>query len=224
MKSFKRIIASLALTLGLVFANVTGASAVTRYWQLEMFEPTASTSNRTINIEYKVLSTVSTDTFEVKLFQNDAQLGTQTASSPHGGGNSGVFNVSIPATGTYTYKVTAKNNADSSTDEKSRTVQVVDGPSPTVTTVFVDNGTPAGGATAQTAGATGAGTTATTGAVAGAETGTVSDEAAKDDKSPVKNTASTNKNDYTLPAILVVAAIMAFGYYWYWIRPKTDIK
>jgi VCBS repeat-containing protein len=227
----KRLIASLALGLGLVLANVSSATAAARYWETQMFDPAASTVNRTLNVEYKVFSTLAEDDdYTVKLFQNNAEVASQTVANPHG--DSGVFSVSIPATGTYTYKVSATNHEAAETKESAeKTVQVVDGPAPTVTTVFVNNGA-GGGQGAGGAGAGGANAADDgqgAGEVAGevADEGTVGAEAATDENQgdvlgAENDEAAQARSRNTAIAIVLAVAAIGVAYYWFIMRPKVD--
>jgi VCBS repeat-containing protein len=224
----KRLIASLVLSLGLVLANV-GSVAAARYWELQMFEPTASTTNRTINIEYKVLSTEEADTFDVELFENNVSKASHQDISS----DSGVFSVSIPANGTYTYRIDAENSDDPGNPQsESRTVQVVDGPAPTVTTVSANNANATGGAGGG-AGGQGAGGVGGSGAgeVAGetADEGQVGAEAASDENQSgdtlgaAANDAAANiRSRNTAIAIVLAVAAVAAAYYWFIMRPKVD--
>lgn len=185
----KRLIASLVFSLGLVMANVSSAAAVTRYWQLQMFDPAVTTS-RTINIEFKVASTIREDEFTVELLENGTSKEVRGIATDYG--DSGVFSVALPATGTYTYRINATNSGDSTTKTESRTVQIVDGPAPTVTTVFVNNAAAdGGGGQGAVAGAGGQG--AGGAAVAGndAEAGNVAAAATPDGETATNDQGAT---------------------------------
>lgn len=233
----KRLIASLAVSLGLVLANVSSAVAA-RYWELQMFDP-ATTTNRTINIEFKVMSTEQNDTFKVELFENGTSKGVQNIDTDYG--DSGVFNVAVPASGTYTYRIDAINNGNASTDTESRTVQVNDGPEPTVTTIFTNNGAGAGGVQAAAVGGAGGGGAAGAvdddGEVAGAAAaneGQVDAEASATDEG-----GETEENGDVLGAsgqdeknsrsgwrslLLTVLALGIAGgsAYWFLVRPRIS--
>lgn len=140
----KRLIVTTLVTLGFVFAQVGSAAAAARYWKVDIFDPAASTVNRTLNITYNVFSTLPEDNdFTVELFENSVSKGTQTID--HANGDSGAFSINIPANGTYTYKVVATNvdAAGETKESETKTVQVVDGPAPNVVTV--NNASAAGG-------------------------------------------------------------------------------
>jgi hypothetical protein len=213
------------LLLGLItFLTITilpaSATAVVR-WKVEIFEPTTSTVNHSLNIAYNVQSIESSDTFTVELFENGASKGTQEIDNGRGG-DSGAFNVNMPANGTYSYKVTATNHGDSDAtkDSNTVTVQVVNGPEPTI--IHVSN--PAT-TTASTAGG-GAGGTNGGGQVAGSQTdgqnkqgqGNVTDKAATTEKGNkgvlgAETKGSKKSSWWKVPAIvLVVLAILYAGY------------
>jgi hypothetical protein len=139
----------------------------------------------------------------------------------------------LPASGTYTYKTVATNNADATTKEESRIVQVVDGPAPTVTTVFVN--TAAGGAGAGGAGG-GAAAAPAAGQVAGAavgEAGQVTDQAAttgsKDNKgvlgaeTAADNKKSNNNRNWYIGGGIVVALGAGAAYYVLRMRRANEL-
>lgn len=233
----RRLIASLAISLGMVLANISTVAAA-RYWELQMFDP-AATTNRTVNIEFKVMSTEKSDTFKVELFENGSSKEVKNIATPNG--DSGVFSVSLPASGTYTYKIDATNNGNASTDTESRTVQVVDGPTPIVTTVFVDNGAGGGqGAGGTQAAATGGGANTAGGAGAGEVAGAAANEgqvsaegAATDENNQSENTgdvlgesdnttASNNRRRNITLGIAAVLAAAGAAYYWLLVRPRNS--
>jgi hypothetical protein len=221
----KKLIASLALSLGLVLANV-GSVFAAETWRLNMYDPSATTE-RTINIAYQVFSTSSVDTFKVELFQDVTELAEQNVTNPNG--DSGKFTVNLPASGTYTYKIVATNNNDLTTQDESRTVQVVDGPAPTVTTVFVNNGTGDDAVGGQGAGGTAAEGGQGAGEVAGdvADEGTVGAEAATDENQgdvlgAENDEAAQARSRNTAIAIVLAVAAIGVAYYWFIMRPKVD--
>ncbi len=245
----KRLIASLVFSLGLVMANVNSVAAVTRYWQLQMFDPAVTTS-RTINIEYKVASTIREDEFTVELLENGTSKEVRAITTDYG--DSVVFSVALPATGTYTYKINATNSGDATTKTQSRTVQVADGPAPTVTTVFVNNAAAdgggqagGGGGNAGGQGAGGAGAVGAAGAndAVGQADGNVAaantEDAANTDNQAGNTDGSNNQGDvlgaeaaasttkssrgglYTGLGALVLAAA-AGSYYFLRIRPRNQ--
>lgn len=225
----KRLITTLLLTFGFVFAQVGSVTAAPKQlWKLDMFDPAASTTSRIINIEYKVFSTISGDTFSVELFENDAPKETQSVT--HAYGNSGKFSVNMPTTGTYAYKIKATNigdlNPTTQTREETKTVQVVDGPAPSVTTVFVNNaaGGGQGGGGAQVAAPVAAGQ------VQGATTN--AGENAADQANDTKpgdvlgasaKTTDNNRNRTRNYTIAGLAVLLAAGTgYWYFVFRKRN--
>ena len=201
----KRLIVSLVFALT-VFANTSSVTAFER-WKFQMFEPSATTQ-RTLNIEYKVLSIDAEDTFTIKLYQNDLEVASQNVTTDYG--DSGVFITSIPASGTYTYKTTALNGAEEKS--QTRTVQISDSPQPIVTIV----NTATTGAAGNQAGTNAGGT----------NVGQVSDKAATTNKA-TKDVlgADTKKDDNksrrnTVGVILLLFAA-AGGYYYITMRKTT---
>jgi len=226
----KRLITSLLLALGILFAPVAAGAFTSQYWELNMYNP-AATTDRKINIAYHVFSSTKTDTFKVELFQDITKVAESDIT--HEYGNSGAFTVDLPASGTYTYKTVATNNADATTKEESRIVQVVDGPAPTVTTVFVN--TAAGGAGAGGAGG-GAAAAPAAGQVAGAavgEAGQVTDQAAttgsKDNKgvlgaeTAADNKKSNNNRNWYIGGGIVVALGAGAAYYVLRMRRANEL-
>jgi hypothetical protein len=225
----KRLITSLLLALGILFAPVAAGAFTSQYWELNMYNP-AATTDRKINIAYHVFSSTKTDTFKVELFQDITKVAESDIT--HEYGNSGAFTVDLPASGTYTYKTVATNNADATTKEESRIVQVVDGPAPTVTTVFV-NTAAAGGAGGAGGGAAAA---PAAGQVAGAavgEAGQVTDQAAttgsKDNKgvlgaeTAADNKKSNNNRNWYIGGGIVVALGAGAAYYVLRMRRANEL-
>lgn len=239
----KRLIANLIVSLGLVFVQLGSVTAApARYWKVDIFDPAASTVNRTLNVEYKVFSTLETDNdYDVKLLQNESQVGA-TQQINHVYGDSGVFSVSIPATGSYKYQVVATNNdAGETLFSAEKTVQVVNGPTPTVTTVFTNTGAAGGGAGGvQGQGAGGAGAGGAGGGVAAAdgggqtagaatdEDGQVTDEAAKDTKDVLgaESTADDKKDSSSRKWLygggLLAAVVAGAVAYYLLVMRKAD--
>lgn len=246
----KRFLISLLATVGLLLPAAS-ATAVSRYWTIDIYEPSATT-NRTLNVEYKVFSTVPSDTFTVELFENSVSKGTQSVTHPNG--NSGVFTITLPATGTYSYFVKATNHGDATAkNSKTVTVQVSNAPQPTVTTVTVNQAAPAtaaggggGGAGAGAAGGAGGGAVAGApgaagqagpGAAAGAATdpnanaGAVTDQAANTEANNNQDVLGAqaqesarrvrNNRNRNLAVVAVLAASAA-GYIFYRRRGLTD--
>lgn len=225
----KRLITSLLLALGILFAPVAASAFTSPYWELNMYNPSATT-DRKINIAYHVFSTTKTDTFKVELFQN---VTTKLAEDniTHEFGDSGAFTVDLPASGTYSYMITATNNTDLTEKSESRTVQVVDGPAPTVTTVFVNNAGAAGGGQGAGGAAAGAQAAATPeGQVAGAaaQEGQVSEEAATDTQkgdvlgAAAKVAATNNRGRNIAIGTIVAVVVLGGAYYWFLARPRNS--
>jgi hypothetical protein len=192
----KRLIA-LVLTAFTFTLLTTTASAAFRSWRVQISEPTAETSSRTLRINYNVFSTVGTDKFTVNLLEDDVLKATQTVDTPNG--DSGVFVINVPATGTYTYRVDAANDVSTGTtadDEQKQsdevTVNVVNEPEPTVTVVTVDGEDEGADGGVQAAAADGAG-----GAGAGQQDdGQVAgEEAATDEQVPAETLANEDEGD-----------------------------
>lgn len=227
MKKLLLFVASV-FSLAVVFGTSAMAATPTNSWKVELYTPALSDTKRSLNIEYKVLSINEADNmYGVKLFQNDVEVGSQALNHPYG--DSGVFNVSLPANGTYTYKVSVDNiNAGQTKVSSSKSVTIVNGPEPIVTTTAVSNGGQA--ATGTTAAADGS-----QAAVAGANTGTtgtptsggnasndgkVTDQAANTDTkdgealgaATNKDNASGNTKWFILGAIIL--GLGAGAYYW----------
>lgn len=221
----KRFLTYLTTTFAGFTLLVTPVSAATttRFWKVDIYQPSATT-NKTLKVEYKVLSTIKEDNnYTIELFENNVSKGSQGIA--HEYGDSGVFNIAIPAAGTYTYKVVATNPQDTDgdqTEEDTSTVQVSNDPEPVVTTVVVTQ--PAAGGVGGGAGA-GAGAQAGVApqpAVAGAETtapqtsstttsnqGVLGAEAAKE-----RAKQASNRNKYLIPsALFIVLAIAGYALY-----------
>ena len=227
-KALLLIIAAFSLTFGFS----ASALAATRYWSVTIFTPAASDTSHTLNVAYNVLSTEADDVYDVSLYQNEVLVGTQHVD--HGkGGNSGAFNIALPANGTYNYNISANNTTAGEvkvTDTK--TVKIVDGPTPTVTTVNVNTANQTGAAgNAATAAANNAAATGTAGQTNGATTtnnGQVTDKAANTGNnagsslgaSTTKAKASNNDKWYWVGAGALVLA--GAGYYWFIMRPKLN--
>jgi hypothetical protein len=221
----KRLILSIVTAFSLLGLAVPVAAA-DRYWQVQIFEPATELTTRKLNVEYKVLSTVKSDDFTVELFENNASKSTQNVT--HDYGDSGVFNIDLPGTGTYSYKVTATNSGDASVKDSSTvTVDIVNEPNTTVTVVRNTGGQ--GGAT--TAGTATDGTDGNGGAVASDNTddGTVGQDGAKTNgdsngagdvlaSEDQKNNNDSNTGWY----IGIPLALLALGAAIYWLRGRTN--
>lgn len=147
----KRLLLALITAFAFLLQTI-GVEAATRYWTVDIYQP-SSTTNKTLNVEYKVFSTLADDDFTVELFENNVSKGTQNVTTSNG--DSGVFSIALPSAGTYSYYVVATNSgAEASKTSKTVSVQVSDAPEPTVTTVTRNVVTPA--AAGNGAGAAGA--------------------------------------------------------------------
>jgi hypothetical protein len=233
----KRLIATLVLSFGIILGSASTLFAAPRYWELQMFDP-SQTTEKTINIEFKVFSTVASDDFTVQLKENGANKASKAITTQHG--DSDVFNVSIPATGTYIYQITATNIGDGTQQSESRTVEVVNGPEPTVRTVFVNNepDAPATTANAGNAENNDGQVAAADDEAAGQDTngedgeGQVTDEAAnsqqdgssEEDGGVLGATDQANNNGRTnvLVALLLLGGA-AGSYYWFVQRPRSSL-
>lgn len=216
----KRLINSALISLlAFVVIAAPASAAVRRYVSVDISKP-ATTANKTLNVQYTVLSTVNTDDFSVELFENSISKGSQSVT--HANGNSGVFNISLPTTGTYSYKiVTTLVSGDSENgttyDSKTINVLITTEPTPTVTTIAAD--TSGGGAAAGTNGsAQGA-----QGGAASGNTGTVTDDAAsttgdkdvlsdENKKSDEEKAADNRKLLYGIGLIALLAVGLAYMY------------
>lgn len=195
----KRLVTNLIVSLGLVFVQVSSAAAnPARYWKVDIFDPSTATTSRTLKVAYNVFSTLKEDdNYTVELFENNVSKGTQAIT--HENGDSGAFSINFPATGSYIYQIVATNHdaENQQIGSAEKTVQVNDGPSPTVTTVFTNTGAAGGaGGGAQQVDAVGAGGAGGGVAAAGGD-GQVAGAAADDSDGEVTDEAATteDKND-----------------------------
>ena len=228
----KKLLIALALACSLTLGFGASASAAARYWTVSMYTPAASDTDHTLNVAYNVLSTEADDVYDVSLYQDEVLVGTQHVDH-HKGGNSGAFNVSLPANGTYKYQISANNTTAGEVQmTDAKTVKIVDGPSPTVTTVTVNTANAAGqtNSTGATNGGTGAGAGQTNGASTtnGTANGTVSNQAANTSNNAgtslgattTKTAKKSNGKWYALGAAILVVA--GGAYYWFMMRPKLE--
>lgn len=226
---FVASVVSAAALLGSSALAVTPANS----WKVELYTPALSETKHALNIEYKVLSINAADNnYTVKLFQNDAEVGSQAVNHPYG--DSGVFSVSLPANGTYTYRVSADNvNAGQSRTSSTKTVTIVNGPQPIVTTTAVSNSGQAASATTAAANGSQADTTGTSGASGSNSTpnnsgasnsngGQVTDKAANTDQKDSKSLgASTSKNNssgskkWIITGAVIAGLLAGAAYYWF---------
>lgn len=213
----KRLITVLTLAVATIVLAAPVQAA--HFWKIQMSDPTTSDQVRTFNIEYTALSTEPTDQIAVKLFQNGTEIDAQTTAP---GGDSGVFTVTVPADGSYTYKLSGQSSDDASTLETSEKVVSVATPE-TGTTVITVTDTGAGGAAGGAATAGGVATTGT--ATGGGEVAGAEDEAPEDGQVG-ENGATTEEDGDVLGAedqatdntpwgwiILAGLALLAAAYY-----------
>ena len=231
----KRLLIALALAISMSFGISAQALAATdRYWDVQIMTPAASSSDHTLNVAYNVLSTVADDVYDVTLYQNEVSVGTQHVD--HGkGGNSGVFNLTLPTNGTYNYQISANNTSAGgevkTTDVKS--VTIVNGPTPIVTTINTASSQAA--TAAGSAGSAGEGNTGSNDNGTGAGqtnssngTGSVSDKAATTNKAGSALGASTTKAKTSDKKwYFIGAAILILGgaaYYWFIYRAAGELE
>lgn len=118
------------LTATLVFALLL-ALPVTVFaahsWRVSMSDPTVANQPRSFSIGYVALSTEEADKITVNLLENGSVIATQTT-PPRG--DSGTFDVEVPADGSYTYSLSASSSVDGSsksTNAKQVTVSTPEG-------------------------------------------------------------------------------------------------
>lgn len=233
----KKLLISIVFSLVAVLGFAPSALAITaeapsvsnRYWQVQLFTPALNDSNKTLNVEYTVLSTLSGDnSYTIKLYQNNVAVGSQNISHPNG--DSGVFALSLPSTGSYTYKIDVTNNVAGETKTSdTRTIQIVDGPAPIVTTIQQAAATTNAGVGEATNFAAGAGGQTSSDKKDDAKDksvgGQVTDKAATtaDGKSLGAKTADKKSNS-TKWALTGVAVLLIGGiaYYWLVLRNKLE--
>lgn len=181
----KRLLLAVITAFAFLLQTV-GVEASTRYWTVDIYQPSATT-NKTLNVEYKVVSTIAEDDFTVELFENNISKGSQNVTTSNG--DSGVFTIALPSAGTYSYYVVATNSgAEAPKTSKTVSVQVSNAPEPTVTTITRTTATPtaannaaaAGGAN-QAAGAQNAGAVAAAGTTTPEAASTTVDNAGNSD-------------------------------------------
>lgn len=196
-----------ALSLGTV------AAAAPTTWNFSVFEPANTITGRDLSLEYHILSTDPSDSFEVRLSRNGSFIESQAVTNPYG--DSGVFDITVPAAGSYSFVVTAENQSGETATE-TRTVAFADPAAGTTTTVYKTVGNPSNNNGSAAASSTT--TVATTG-------GVVSDVAASTTKDAGKalgatksaSNDATSNNKVWLWAIPGVAALGG-AYYWFVYR------
>lgn len=234
-----KLLISLAV-LGLALLPSTPALAA-HYWELKMSDPSSSNQTRTFNIDFVTLSEESTDQFTVRLYQNNVELASKTTTKPYG--DSGSFQVTVPADGTYTYHMTATTTGGEEIEEKTTPEKAVTVSTPTEG--GQSNVTTTGGSTTSNSGRVADSSTTrnrtTNGTVQGNnsavnETGQVDSQAVTDvdgqdvlgEETDVDaDSAARNRGWWLMAAII---GILAALYYWFYARrgqlnpftPKED--
>ncbi len=224
----KRLLALIGITLGLLLSVGTQSAAAdaNRYWLVQMYQPAVTETSRSINVSYEVLSTIAEDSnYTVTLYQNETPIDTQTINHPYG--NSGVFTVAVPGTGTFAYKISVANvNAGETKVSTTKTIQIVDEPKAAVTSVTVTHAT-SGSAGATTTNGSAASTSETAGTTSSENGGNVDDTAASTVNGKAlgtkvvgsDNNASSKATKYYIIGV-VLLAVAAGAYYWFVVRPR----
>lgn len=203
LAAFLSVFSFAALSLGTV------AAVAPTTWNFSVFEPANTITGRDLSLEYHILSTDPSDSFEVSLSQNGAFVASQTITNPYG--DSSVFNVTVPAAGNYSFVVTAENQSGETASE-TRTVTFADPATGTTTTIYKN----VGSSTATT----------TAAATAGASGGVVSDAAASTTKAngnalgATKSSSNSASNDDDKAWLWAIPSVAALGgaYYWFFYR------
>lgn len=147
----KRLLATLFVSLSLLTNMfVMGVSAEVEHWRINLFKPSAS-QTRDLTIRYGALSDNASDQITVSLFENDVFVATQTTTKAFG--DTGVFARTVPAEGTYIYRLVASSSFYGDTKPAAETMTVTAPAAGPVTTVFVNNGRGTNTATANNTGA-----------------------------------------------------------------------
>lgn len=207
-----------SILIGLVaFFSLSAVASATpaNGWRVNISDPADQTS-KTFKVQYTAFSIGAEDQITIELFQNGSSVGSQTTTKAYG--DSGAFDVTVPANGTYSYYIKAKN----STDEAPKTTNTVSVTISDPTVVTVASTTPG----SSSGGGSGAGAESTAGTNAAAtQPGQVGDSGAStnnnssDDKKEESLGAKITKNSLTwiigIPALFALAA--ALGYY-FWQR------
>ncbi len=215
----KRLITTSLIALAFVFSlSATVFATASDRWSASISTP-ANTTNKTFNVQYTTLSTGQDDDITVELFENGSSKGSQTTTKDFG--DSGVFQVTVPGVGTYSYYIKATNSTDA-TPKNTGTVQVVVSDAPVQTTTSTN-----------TSSTNQAGSQAGTGSTRGANIpgdadgdGVVDDDAAttnkdvksSEDKKDDKANNNQNTGWYVGLALTVLAGLA--GYYYYLNRPR----
>ncbi len=172
-RMIKHLITALLTVFSVVALSANAFATPANQWSASISSP-ANTTNKTFNVQYATLSTEKDDDITVELFENGVSKGAQTTVKDFGG--SGVFSVTVPAVGTYSYTVKATNNTDP-TPKTTGTVAVVVSATPQATTTTNTANTPTGGQ--------GSGTTTAVGSQGGAVAGDSDGDGIVDDKAAV---------------------------------------
>lgn len=195
------------ILLSLAFAVLFAVPVLAGHdWQIKMSDPSTSDQLRTFNIEYVALSTVETDEITVKLLQNGEEIDSQTTQA---GGDSGVFSVTVPVDGSYTYSLSASSSDDNSTLATAEKIVTVATPEGSDTSnISVSEG--------------GTGPAVAEGEVEAAEDqgGQVGDDGASTENKADDNFVKRNQWPLT---ILALIAILGGGYYWFYYRQDKTL-
>ncbi len=234
-----------SMTIGL--GATASAATPDNFWKVDISKPAVSETKKNLNIAYNVFSVYAEDhTFDVKLYQNEVQVATQQI--VHVNGDSGVFSISLPVSGTYSYQVSATITGSTYEGEggmhsgmtktsSPTNVQFVDGPNPTVVTINTNTASTTGGGTGTNgtgANGAGAGNTAGSGSTNGANSatgaanGTVTDKAANtaDKAGSSLGSKTTKANSDTKWYVIGVAVLLLGGaaYYWFVYRKAGELE
>ncbi len=126
----KRLTTLLLSVVSFFVLSATALATPANGWSVSISSP-ANTTNKSFNVQYTTLSTGQTDDVTVKLFQNGGLVSSQTTTKDFG--DSGVFGVTVPGVGTYSYYIEATNSSDA-TPKITGTVNVVVSEAPQATT------------------------------------------------------------------------------------------
>ncbi len=138
----KRLItATLVSLMSFLVLSATALATPPNGWSVSISSP-ANTTNKSFNVQYTTLSVGEDDEITVKLFQNGSLVGSQTTTKSYG--DSGVFAITVAATGTYTYYLEAMNSTDDA-PKTTGTVNVVVSDAPQAATTTTTNSSTTGG-------------------------------------------------------------------------------
>ena len=210
------ILSFVTLSLGTVTA------ATPSIWNFNVYEPANTITGRTLSLEYHILSTKPSDSFTVSLTQNGTFTESQTITSPYGG--NGGFDITVPATGDYSFVVTAENQS-TETASHTRNVTFVDPTPGATTTVYQNVGSTPNNATSivdtpqNTTGGVVGDAAATTTKSAGNALGAQNNNA-----NVPKDTKSLQENPWAWVGIGAALAALGGGAYWFTQRRKISNK